>query len=138
MEYKPECIIGIARGGFVPAVMLAYKLKCRIMGFIQYRRTSDDKPFSLYNRYNMLQGLSLPKIKISKVLLVDDIIVKGIIFKDAIHQIQMEYGRIEILGIFLYKVLGYNKHNKDQNPYIYSGIIKKNEWIIYPWEQSNI
>lgn len=136
--FKPDCIVGIARGGLVPAVMLAYKLECRMLGFIQFQRTKDEKPFSLFNNSNLLYSVGLPRTSIKRVLLVDDIIVKGIIFKDAIAIIQHEYGPIEILGAFLYKVNNSGGENIETHSYIFSEAINGNDWIVYPWEQDPI
>ena len=133
LGFRPDCIVGIARGGLIPAVILAYKLNCRLLGFIQFQRTTSDDPFALCNETNILHSISLPETKIDRILIVDDIIVKGIIFRDAIAIITRRYSRIDILGAFLYKVPGVGECGI--HPHVFSELVNPDEWVIYPWEE---
>ena len=131
--FIPDCIIGIARGGLVPAVTLSYIFKCRFFGYLQFQRTLDDEPYSLVDDTNILLGMSLPDKNIKNALIVDDILVHGVIFEDTVGILKNKYGTINILGAFLYKEDD-TYVDKIKQPYVFSKKIKTGQWIVYPWE----
>lgn len=134
-DFIPDLIIGVARGGVIPAVNLSYLFNCRNFGIIQFQRTIDDKPFSLVDRNNKYIGKYLPKGNFKKILLVDDIIVEGVIFKDAVDKINNTYSNsFELCSAFIF-----NQYSgKPLEKMFYSQKINKNKWVEYPWENSSV
>lgn len=131
--FYPDLIIGIARGGLIPATNLSYLFNCRNIGVIQYQRTSNDKPFSLINNHNRHIGEYLPKGDFKNILIVDDIIVKGIIFEDAIKLIKDYYPTsLTLRGAFIFNQYeGYLVKNM-----VYASKLDKDIWVVYPWEKT--
>ena len=131
-NFCPDLIIGIARGGLIPATKLSYLFNCRNFGAIQYQRTTNDASFSLINDQNKYIGDYLPEGDFKNILIVDDIIVKGLIFNDAIELISSYYTNlVEIRGAFVF----YQYEGDLKKNIVYAKKIAKDIWVEYPWEK---
>lgn len=72
-----DYIVGIKRGGVIPAVLIGASLGISEIGFIQLKRYSDDKPpRELYDRPRVLKT-EIGNVQGKIVLLVDDLARTG-------------------------------------------------------------
>ena len=122
-EFFPEVIVGIARGGWIPARLLA--------DFYGNRRTANIK-IEFYDNTSRISDDPIITQEISEnvkdkiVLVVDDVADSGKSLMAAIEHIK-EMGAKEIRTSTLY----YKKHSIIKPEYY----IKETEaWIVYPWE----
>jgi hypoxanthine phosphoribosyltransferase len=68
IEYAPDVVIGIARGGVIPAVLLARSLKVKDMYALKVRREGDERT---------VIAETIPDVMGLKILLVEDTIETG-------------------------------------------------------------
>ena len=76
IDYKPDCIIGIARGGVIPAVFLSKQLGVKDMYVLKVRVEGDERK---------IMAEVFTDISNKKVLLVEDMLESGktlIVVKD--------------------------------------------------------
>ena len=122
-NYYPDIIVGIARGGWIPARLLA--------DFYSNRRTANIK-IEFYNNTSRTSDNPIITQKISEnveeklVLIVDDVADSGKSLMAAIEHIK-EMGAKEIRTATLY----YKKQSIVKPEYY---IKETKAWIVYPWE----
>jgi hypoxanthine phosphoribosyltransferase len=115
IKTKPSKIVGIARGGMIPAVMLAHKLGVTNVTTIRLQMRAD------YSRLNLpiQPGLNSPE-----VLFVDDLWDSG----QTIRALQQIYGHAS------YAVL-YSKSLASSDTNVKSAVWVLNDpWLVFPWE----
>jgi hypoxanthine phosphoribosyltransferase len=128
--WRPDYIVGIVRGGAVPAVFLSHRLKTP-MTTIQWN-TRDSNPFgnesNTWIPEDILEG--------AKVLLVDDIVDGGETICQVITDWQTSvYDKIPLQNIRI-AAMYYNTAQDVKVDY-YHHAIDRNEdprWVIFPWE----
>tara|TARA_R110000868_G_scaffold303409_2_gene563912 strand:- start:159 stop:590 length:432 start_codon:yes stop_codon:yes gene_type:complete len=117
-----DYIIGIGRGGLIPATMLAYKLKKKVLalGISTYNDTIQTDKYFIY------QKLDLPT-KPAKFLVVDDICDTGNTF----NIIRDIYGKsehtFEFASLFV-------KDSKSHLVDYYGLSVSDGIWLDFPWE----
>jgi len=118
----PDCIVGLARGGLVPAVRLSHMLNIPMISLNLSLR--DDKA---------LGGLDLSQLdKYNNIAVVDDICDSGKTFHVLDIHLQ-EYGFTNIQWCTLY-----SKATSMFKPTIIGEVIKEidnSQWIVFPWEE---
>jgi len=127
IDFKPDVIVGISRGGLVPARILSDMLDNKnlaILGIIFYKKVGErtESP-------QITQDLT-KDIKGKKVLVVDDVSDTGkslIVAKDYITN----KGASEIKVATLH----YKPHSKLKPDYY---IRTTDAWIVYPWERHEV
>lgn len=118
-----DYIIGIGRGGLIPATMLGYKLNKKVLAFgvNTYNNQVQEDNYVLYQQPDLL------KIK-SSYLVVDDICDSGNTFK--IFKAQYEH---HFLHTFEYAAL----FAKDKSAHMvdyYGFSVPEGMWLDFPWE----
>jgi hypoxanthine phosphoribosyltransferase len=126
-RYKPDCIIGIARGGWVPARLLSDFLANKHLG-------------SMRVEFYVRAGVRLPRpvirqkpsisVKGKRVLLVDDVSDSGRSLEVAKAHLARRGAR-EVRVATLHK-----KPGTVFEPDYYVG--KTSAWIMYPWEKNEV
>ncbi|HLN89558.1 MAG TPA: phosphoribosyltransferase [Candidatus Binatia bacterium] len=122
-NYKPDIIVGVARGGIVPARILTDLLETSELSFIQIEFYTD------INQTQMEPALKQPlatQIANKKVLLVDDIADSGRSLKLAKNHLQQQ-GAIEIQTAVLYQ-----KPQSTTTPNFFEK--RTTHWIVFPWD----
>ena len=119
-----DFIIGVGRGGLIPATMLAYKLKktVRAIGIKTYDNMSQADDFVLY------QSVDISKDKQTKVLVVDDICDTGNTFK-IIKKMFNEHTHLDLEFASLF--------TKDKSSHLvdhYGLSVSDGMWLDFPWE----
>ena len=127
--FKPDIVMGISRGGVVPATMIAHQLQ--VTPFYAVQLTSYDI-FGMQTSVKVIDGQTLPYFpKRSKVLIIDEICDSGetIAFLKAAYNID-EQDDIRIATL----VTKTHKAHKDNWPHYTANQTKEPSWIIFPWE----
>ena len=91
IEYEPDLVVGIARGGLPLAVHLSNSLPCPRFGMVYMKKTRSDRAFDLDEEVTSI-GNVLPPEQVHSVLLVDDIVALGDVFSEASGLLRDRYG----------------------------------------------
>ena len=118
-----DFIVGVGRGGLIPATMLAYKLKKKVVSF--GIKTYDDMVQT--GKYSIYQSITVPTKK-SKILVVDDICDTGNTF----NIIRDIYGKEKHLE-FQFASL-FVKDSKAHLVDYYGLSVSDGVWLDFPWE----
>ena len=119
-SWFPERIVGIKRGGLIPAVSLSHLFKVQL-NIISYQ-SRDGK--------NMARGNLLKLPRDSRILLVDDICDTGETFEVIKKEIRQNYLNIKFCSLF------YNIRQNITVDYFARKIDREKDssWIVFPWE----
>lgn len=123
-NFVPKTIVGLSRGGLVPAVILAHKLRIRNVQSIQVISYEDGSTKRSEN--TEIKGTIKDR---ENLLIVDDIIDTGESLKALINQLQLEKENYKIAVLF------FNKEKACINPDFYGEKINSKIWVVFPWEQ---
>jgi len=118
-----DFIVGVGRGGLIPATMLAYKLKKKVVSF--GINTYNDMVQT--DKYVIYQPIPIPT-KNSKILVVDDISDTGNTF-NIIRDIycREDHLDIEFASLFV-------KDSKSHLVDYYGLSVSDGIWLDFPWE----
>lgn len=124
--FQPDMILGVARGGLIPAAMLASFLKVKDVISISIRSYTKERQRKTQPEY--LHSLPEKLIKGKKILIVDDIVDSGNTFKSLNKLITPD----KALAIYLSLL---TKDAAKFKPHYTSFLITKSDlWITFPWE----
>jgi len=117
-----DYIIGIGRGGLIPATMLSYKLnkKVLVLGVSTYNNTTQT------DKHHIYQPVTLPT-NTSKILVVDDICDTGNTFKIFQELYSNTIHKFEYAALFA----------KDKSSHMvdyYGFSVPEGVWLTVPWE----
>jgi hypoxanthine phosphoribosyltransferase len=129
-NWKPELIIGITRGGAIPAVMLSHYFNCKMVGLdVSLRDDTEDygPETNCWAAEDAING--------KRTLIVDDINDSGA----TINWIVNDWGdEVKWQDTVRFAVLVDNLASKASPPPNYFGEeinkVEKDEWIVFPWE----
>jgi hypoxanthine phosphoribosyltransferase len=124
-NWIPDYIVGVKRGGLIPAIILSHKINKPLMMMSCQLRDSIDKKVKLYE----MEEVSIDK----KILVVDDICDSG----TTLSKIVIEFcaNNFDIDNIKTCSLI----YNIKQNFIVdyYARIIdreKEKDWLVFPWE----
>lgn len=123
-EYKPDVIVGIARGGLIPAVRLSH-----ILGDIELK-VIDVKFYTDINEHTEMPKITIPiygDLKDKKVVIVDDVSDTGKTLEVVINEVK-RLGAKEIKVACLAM-----KPWTSVVPDFY--VFRTDKWIVFPWEE---
>ena len=136
-NWRPSLIVGVLRGGIIPAVYLSHWFECPMLA-IEWSTRDNAVGQSLED-----QRIVKELIKGNSVLLVDDICDSGLTLKEIEDVLKEQYNKSKSKKkkIFDLKVacLHYNIAQDLFDPNYYHLEINKNDdprWILYPWEEN--
>lgn len=124
-EYEPEVVVGIAKGGVIPAVFLSSAF---LVDFFPIKLSSRNNEQVVHNE-PVWYILPTEAIKDRRVLLVDDIIVSGRTFRMACEKL-VDLGAKEIRTASL-------TAHKDSFSVDFVGLVT-DAMIIFPWDREVI
>lgn len=117
---EPDIIIGLARGGLIPSVILSHIMNVKMIP-VSY---SSKKGQGEYKAYENI----LPLIPHKKILLVDDIIDSGFTMKEVYEHYITQGHDVRIASL-------YWKSGAAIEPHFYWQALKIDDpWIIFSWE----
>ncbi|MBO8175020.1 MAG: phosphoribosyltransferase [Thermococcus sp.] len=123
-EYKPDVIVGIARGGLIPAVRLSH-----ILGDIELK-VIDVKFYTDINEHAEMPKITIPiygDLKDKRVVIVDDVSDTGKTLEVVINEVK-RLGAKEIKVACLAM-----KPWTSVVPDFY--VFRTDKWIVFPWEE---
>lgn len=132
---KINAIIGLSRGGLVPATIVAHLLKVRevmVHGYHSYDDSTNMRDSS--NPHGVMYQDVLYDLRKSmpgrNILIVDDLCDHGITMKGLVDRTAKKFhrGAVNILTAALY-VKEHSRFVPD-----YTGQTCGNDWLIFPWE----
>jgi len=120
-QYHPDLIVGIARGGLVPAVMLSHYFNIPMCSL----------QFSTRHDFDMVSVAHLPvhMIEDKTILVVDDIADSG----RTIAEIKEAWKLINVWKDIKFATL-HKRHDCKVSPDYYAKLIEDDAWQIFPWE----
>lgn len=125
--FEPTSILGIARGGLVPAIVLANRLKIKDFGVISVTRNLSDDRFS--DRGDARFGWMAPadwELSCRRILVVDDIAGDGATLARTCRELRAR-GAKELRTVVVVK----NVHCQTA-PDHYAAV--SDDWVVFPWE----
>lgn len=122
-NWIPDYIVGVKRGGLIPAIALSHRLnKPLIMMSCQLRDSAD-------NTIKLYEVEQLPKNK--NVLIVDDICDSGETFQKIMYQLNIEgFQSIRTCSLFFNSAQHFLIDYKSQT----LSRLRDTRWIVFPWE----
>jgi len=116
-KYMPDIILGISRGGLIPATMLSYMLKVKKLSSVQVIHYDDNE--------NELQLKITEKLSIdsANILVVDDIVDSGKTLKLVKEKLKSKNVKTAVIYYKIWSTI---------TPDFYAR--KTTNWIIFPWE----
>ena len=120
LQWDPNLIISIARGGLVPGVYLSHMIGVRNKPVIW--QTRDGKINETIN------------IDSSEILIVDDINDSGVTFDEVVDNIMAhnDIKRDKIKTVSLW-----TRHSSKFKVDFTTNNVDTDDWIVFPWEQEN-
>jgi hypoxanthine phosphoribosyltransferase len=116
-NWHPDIVIALSRGGFVPATMIAYKLKIKHLAGLDTRKNNEGIRSTGYI-------VSLQDFSNQKVLVVDDGIITGHLLKIVLEEVRTKGGEPRTCALI--------SEGQCQDP---DYLIETRDQIpIFPWE----
>lgn len=125
-DYDPDAIVGIARGGLIPAVRLSHLFNDLLMRIIhvKYYENVDEtreEPEIFWSDVEKMRG---------KILVVDDVADTGNTLEVVMNHLQdRTEGEIRICTI------AYKPTSKIEPDYY---VYETEKWIVFPWEEAPV
>lgn len=119
-SFKPNIVLGIARGGVVPAVYLSHALDIAFYVVNIGSYTENNKQGELKTNQ------PLPEFNGKDILIVDDLVDTGDTMKFLLDKYSVA-NRVKTAVL-------YNKQASIISPDYFVEIFDKEEWIEFPWE----
>lgn len=134
-DFKPEIIIAIQRGGFIPAVHLSHLLSVRDIRPLYIQRTKDESAMAKKIKPIVKYINLLKDIQGKNVLIVDDVVGSGATLKIVKKIIAAQKPKDVKSAIILV-----NDDNLDKTrakPVINYVGKRIRAWAIFPWEENS-
>jgi len=124
--FKPDIIVGIVRGGAVPAVILSHKFKNSNVTFLNWStRDSKKRDIKLADKIAVAASYG------SKVLIIEDIVDSGE------TMMQIKERMFDTKSNILYTSLWYNPNQLKSSVHLFANLIDRNidkRWVVFPYE----
>ena len=119
---KIDSILGIARGGMIPATMLSYKLETPYLDMLGVRtRDVDDTQF--YGNPNL----------VGNVLIVDDINDSGKTFNEVNKYLHLHFDRGEVKNVYYCACI--KRTGTKFETGFYGVEFEGDNWYVFPWDK---
>ena len=125
-KFHPELLIGISRGGLIPATILSHKTGIPL-GIISIQTYDDDKKSGILKINTTISSVT-DLNTVERALIIDDIADSGETLSIALNEIKRKIPHIQVATL----------HYKEKAiviPDFYYEKIKENVWISYGWER---
>jgi hypoxanthine phosphoribosyltransferase len=130
-DERLDAVVGIARSGLIPAVMLSHVLGIRDFGVLDIRRTLNDEVNAL-KRDPVLRGqLNLEALRGRRVLLVDDVIGAGATMLAARAELQLLGATVTSAALVLNEANLGTRRAAEVVDHIATVV---RGWVVFPWE----
>ena len=125
-RWQPTAILGISRGGLIPAAILSYMLDVRLIQAVRVQHY-DDQDNRLESGPQFIEGpqpFASFNIETQRLLVVDDIIDTGETLKLVLEAVQPHADEIKVAALY---VRSNQKHSADWYWKV------EDEWVVFPW-----
>lgn len=131
----PDVVVGVLRGGMIPAVCLAHALGLREVRALDVRHTASDRVNAAKTAGPVTQNpASLGRLTDLDVLLVDDIAGTGQTMRASRSLIAAQGARRVRTAAWVLNEANWLPGNSDQDAtFTYIGAAHRT-WVIFPWE----
>jgi len=134
-KFKPDVIVTIQRGGFIPTAIISHGLEIRELIVTDIKRTISDKVNSKKQPPKLINNLDRKKIEAKKVLIVDDIVGSGETLTLLVNKI-MNLKPFEVrTAVVILNLDNYEKKLKQERPVINFLGKQVRGWVVFPWEK---
>lgn len=136
-EFKPKHIVGLSRGGLVPATMIANALNVREVYVHGYHSYDDDTDMRDTNNphgvmyQDVVPDLLSRDLRGRDLLLVDDLCDEGVTMLGLLQRIEKNFATVD--GCRAKCATLYCKQRSKFTP-IYVGSHVDDSWLVFPWE----
>jgi hypoxanthine phosphoribosyltransferase len=117
-----DSILGVARGGMIPATMLAYQLETPYLDMLGVR-TRDVDNTQFYGNPNMF----------GNVLVVDDINDSGKTFNEIKKYLDLHFDRGEIKNVYYCACI--KRASTEFETGFYGVEFEGDNWYVFPWDK---
>jgi hypoxanthine phosphoribosyltransferase len=119
-EQEPDIIVGLARGGLIPAVILSHILGVKMIP-VSYSSKKGEGEYKQYEN-------TLPLIPEKKILIMDDIVDSGHTMKEVYEHYFAQAHNVDMATL-------YWKEGSAIAPNYYWQSLKHDDpWIVFSWE----
>lgn len=127
-DYKPDLVVGIARGGLVPAVMLSHRFEVPHIPVVW--TTRDFIGHADFSHQNLSHISEVRHAAFAKkdVLIVDDICDSGKTFETLQKHLPDGNGHVLYASLHCRSSSSFSPHYKGE-------MIYDDKWIVYPYEK---
>tara|TARA_B110000495_G_scaffold25217_1_gene18162 strand:+ start:4357 stop:4842 length:486 start_codon:yes stop_codon:yes gene_type:complete len=133
-KLQPDNIIGLSRGGLIPATIIANKLQVRKV-YVHGYHSYDDTTNLRADHGEMYQDVlkATKTMSLGNILIVDDLCDEGITMSGLVNRLvkSLDSEQYKISSAAMYC----KQHSKFQPNYI--GEKVDNDWLVFPWELIN-
>ncbi|MEY2473796.1 MAG: uncharacterized protein QOK28_3125 [Actinomycetota bacterium] len=127
-DFAPDLILGIARGGLVPAVALAHFFHDAEFRVCSVARTKSDDAYAAKEAPTLRWPTTPQDIRGRRVLVVDDVVGTGASLK----LVRSRVAALAPADVLTYAIAVNTAVSP--RPDIYSQLI--DDWIVFPWERT--
>ena len=128
-NYTPDVIIGVGRGGLIPATLLAYKLNVKSIFNYTLQSYTDENKQGLDLTTLQLPGEEIRRFKDKNILVVDDLSDTG----DTLVHIKENLKKLYDLDNIKFATLCIKEHTNFV-PDFYVQKYPTETWLTFPWE----
>lgn len=120
----PTCILAIARGGLVPATLIAYELEIKSVYIARASSYSNDNAKGSLN----IEIPDIEKLRNQHVLIVDDLSDSGDTLFAIVKEVKSVTEEITTATLYIKRGTAYE-------PDVNHRSFPKETWLVFPWEQ---
>jgi hypoxanthine phosphoribosyltransferase len=136
----PDMVVGIAKGGLPIAVALCHQLRVPAFGSLHLFQSTTDAPLDMDVRAPLkYQGAVLPAGHPRRILLVDDVVAKGLVMTEGERLLRERYGdHIEVTPVAAFAdpvgIASGPAAALSKRLVAAEEIDNTSVWIVFPWE----
>ncbi|MFD6757239.1 MULTISPECIES: phosphoribosyltransferase [Micromonospora] len=131
----PDVVVGVLRGGVIPAVLLAHALGVRSLRAVEVLHTTADGVDAVKSSApQVANAASLGDLTGANVLIVDDVAGSGDTIARTVELV-VAAGAVRVrTAIFVVNVGNWRRPQKPEQALTYIGTAVDG-WVVFPWER---
>jgi hypoxanthine phosphoribosyltransferase len=137
----PDLVVGVAKGGLPLAVALCHQLRATAFGTVHLFQSASDDAGDLDVATGLdYQGAVLPDGDYQRIVLVDDVVAKGLVVTEAERLLRVRYGPgTEIIPVAAFAdpagIAAGPVPDLGRRLIVDQEIDNTRVWIVFPWER---
>jgi len=129
-RYNIDAIVGIGRGGLIPATILSYLLEVKVVQNFQIESYDGERNTGVHKLWQNPEERFIEKFNRKNILVVDDLADSG-------NTLNLVKRFFEHKDVNLYYATLYFKKGTSFMPNAYVREYSTEEWLVFPWEEIN-